>query len=152
MFFPSAKIIIRHPYDINKILLIKRKNHYEPAGGKIEIDFEKRTAESFEQCAVREAREELGLRVGIERYIGSYYFFWSIAPNKCSVSALFEGSIISRDVAFTANADTCEFAIESAWVSVGDIVNKAAPIDPLYIGLEDLLINYCKKLNLPKIS
>lgn len=146
MFYPSAKIIIRHPTDSDKILLIKRKGYYEPAGGKVEIDFEKNMAESLEQCAIREAQEELGLTVSIERYIGSYYFFWSIDVNKFSSCAVFIGDIISEDSAFVANADTCEFTTEPAWVSVDDLLNKNAEIDPLYIGLESLLLNYCKQL------
>ncbi len=67
MFFPSAKVIIKHPTQPDKILLIKRNGHYEPAGGKVEINFEKKMAESLEQCAIREAQEELGLIVSIER-------------------------------------------------------------------------------------
>lgn len=148
LFFPSAKIIIRHPSDDNKILLIQRNKYYEPAGGKVEIDFEKRTAESLEQCAIREANEELGLAVAIEQYIGSYYFFWSIDPNKCSSCVVFVGTIVTQDPTFVANADTCEFITEPAWVCVDDILNKTLSIDPLYIGLEDLMINYCRQLKM----
>lgn len=79
MFFPAAKVIIRHPSDSNKILLVKRtigkQISYEPAGGRININFQEKKAESLEECALREVREELGLIVKLERYIGSYYFF-----------------------------------------------------------------------------
>lgn len=143
MFFPSAKVVIRHPSDTDKILLIKRNAYYEPAGGKVEVDFEKKIAESLEQCAIREVQEELGLAVSIDYYLGSYYFFWSIAPNKCSSCAVFVGTIVSQDPTFTANADTCELPMEPAWVSVSDILSKAVRVDPVYVGLENLLYNYC---------
>lgn len=146
MFFPSAKVIIKHPTQSDKILLIKRNGHYEPAGGKVEINFEKKIAESLEECAIREAQEELGITISIDQYIGSYYFFWSIAADKFSSCALFIGTIVSQDPTFTANADTCEFTAEPAWVSIDDLLNKKVEIDPLYIGLESLLLNYCKQL------
>jgi len=93
MFFPSAKVIIKHPTKHNTILLIKRQIHgqifYEPAGGKAEINFEKKKAENLEECAIREIQEELGLNIKIEEYVGSYYFFWTIDPTKCSLCAVF---------------------------------------------------------------
>ena len=146
MFYPSAKIIIKHPTDKNKILLIKRNGHYEPAGGKVEVNFETKEAESLEQCAIREAQEELGLTVVIERYLGSYYFFWSIDPNKCSLCAVFVGNVISEDPEFMSNADLLEVAIEPAWILVDDVLNKRVLIDPLYSGLEELMFNFCIQL------
>jgi|GEM_PF-1644140 8-oxo-dGTP pyrophosphatase MutT (NUDIX family) len=146
MFFPSAKIVVRHPLDAEKILLVQRNAYYEPAGGKLEIDFSTRTAENLEQCAIREAREELGLMVSIEQYIGSYYFFWSIDPNKFSSCAVFVGEIVAQDPAFITNADSSELRIDPVWVSVNDILDKKVRVDPLYIGLEDLLIDYCRQV------
>ena len=128
---------------MNKILLIQRNAYFEPAGGKVEIDFETRVAESLEQCAIREAQEELGVTVSIDHYIGNYYFFWSIDPKKCSSCVVFVGDIIVQDPKFITNVDECEFATKPAWVSVDDILNKTAPIDPLYIGLENIMMNYC---------
>ena len=150
MFFPSSKVIIRHPSDANKILLVKRHVrgaiYYEPAGGKVEIDFEKRVAESLEECAIREAKEELGLTVGIDGYLGSYYFFWVIAPKKCSSCAVFIGKILDEDLTFSVNADACELTIEPAWVTVDEILEKQIPIDPSYVGLENLLMNCCRQI------
>lgn len=147
MFYPSAKIILHPPDDKNKILLIKRHlnqtNYYEPAGGKVEIDFEKRVAENLEECAIREIKEELGVTVLLEKYIGSYYFFWTIDSSKCSLCAVFVGSIVSQDSQFIMNADTCELPIEPAWVTVDDILKKRIAINPSFVGLENLLINYC---------
>ena len=145
MFYPSAKIIIKHPSDRNKILLVKRyvdnKIFYEPCGGKVEIDYDKKKAESLEECVVREALEELGLLVKIEKYIGSYYFFWTIDKNKCSSCALFVGNIVGEDANFTDNADQCELPIEPEWVTIEDIVNKKIRFNKSHIGLENLIMN-----------
>lgn len=112
MFFPSAKILLKYPEDNTKILLVRRmineKYFYEPAGGKVEIDFKNRKAESLEECAIREAKEELGVTVEINEYLGSYYFFWSIDPNKFSSCVVFAGDIIALDESFTSNIDSCE--------------------------------------------
>lgn len=146
MYFPASKVIIKHPEDKNKILLIKRKIKdeilYEPAGGRIEINFEKKLAESFEECAVREIHEELGLFVKLERYIGSYYFFWSIDPNKCSCCALFVADIIGKDESFITNKDTIESHLEPIWVSKNDIINKKIDLSAQHVGLENLIKTY----------
>ena len=148
MLYPSAKVLIKHPSDATKILMVKRfvngNISYEPAGGKIEVNFKEKKAETLEECAIREAREELGLLISIENYIGSYYFFWSIDPKKFSSCALFTGTIIAHDKDFKRNADTCELPIEPAWVSLDEFVNKKAPIDSLHVGLEDLIMNHFK--------
>lgn len=146
MFFPSAKIIIKDSTNNQNLLLIKRNGYVEPAGGKVEIDFKKRTAETLEQCAVREAREELGVEVEIEGYLGSYYFFWSIDPSRCSICVVFIGNIISTNPLFTTNTDSCEFATEPVWVSIDDVLSKKVQVDPLYKGLEELMLAYCYQL------
>ena len=150
MFFPSSKVIIRHPSDSNKLLLIKRNVHgalyYEPAGGRVEIDFANRVAESLESCAIREVKEELGISIDIDDYVGSYYFFWIIAPDKCSSCAVFVGKILDADASFQTNADTCELSIEFIWVSIDDILEKRISIDPTYVGLENVLMKYCQQV------
>ena len=149
MIFPSAKIIIKHPSDENRILLIKRTVHgkqvYEPAGGKVEVNFENKSSESLEECAIREAREELGLTVTIDGYLGSYYFFWTIDPNKCSSCALFVGSIVEKDTQFSGNTDLCELPFEPAWVSKEEIYSQSIPIDSSQMGLERLITAYFTK-------
>jgi NADH pyrophosphatase NudC (nudix superfamily) len=145
MVYPSAKIILKHPTDANKILLVRRdvrgKISYEPAGGKLEIDFLEKKAESLEECAVREAQEELGMTVKIERYLGSYYFFWTIDSSKCSSCVVFIGHIVQEDKHFIKNADSCELPIEPAWVTRDDIVTKKTPIDECHVGLETIILN-----------
>lgn len=149
MFYPSAKIIIKHPTDKKKILLVKRDVKgtfsYEPAGGKVEINFQTKIAENLEECAIREAREELGLVVSIDHYLGSYYFFWSIDPGKCSSCVLFIGTILEIDKNFKNNADTCELPLEPVWITVDDIVNRKIVIDKTHVGLENLILNYCNQ-------
>lgn len=146
MFYPSAKVIIKHPTDSHTILLVKRtvqeKTFYEPAGGRAEINFEKRSAESLEECAIREVQEELGFIISIEQYIGSYYFFWTIDPQKCSSCALFVGNILEIDQNFKNNTDKTELPIEPAWITMDYIIQRKIPIDASQVGLEKLLVQY----------
>ena len=150
MFIPSSKVIIHHPSDRNKILLVRRTVngaiYYEPAGGKLEYDALCKTAETLEECAIREVHEELGLVVRIEEYIGSYYFFWLIDEKKGSSCAVFTATIVDQDTNFKGNSDTCELPIEQAWVTVDDILNKKISIDPMYVGLEKVLMDYCMSM------
>src|SRR5580692_4930153 len=101
MIYPSAKVIVRSHEKKDMLLLVKRtiygKTYYEPAGGKVEVDFANKKAESLEECADREIKEELGVSINIKGYIGSYYFFWHIDLKKLSVCALFDGFIKEQD-------------------------------------------------------
>ncbi len=150
MFYPSAKVILKYPHDNSRILLIKRlingKYFYEPAGGKLEIDFTAKKAENLEECAIREAKEELGVTIKINNYVGSYYFFWSIDPNKCSSCAVFSADIIEADPAFTMNADECELETEPAWVTLEDLKNKKITFDQNHNNLETLIMGYVNTL------
>ncbi|HEV2524410.1 MAG TPA: NUDIX hydrolase [Gammaproteobacteria bacterium] len=143
--YPSAKVVLRSKTD-NKILLLARTiDHevgYEPAGGKVEANFEKRISETFEDCAMREIREELGLESKITHYIGSYYYFWSLKTNACSHCILFLADIISGEVT-TAQQEECGI-LSPAWVSIEDIKAKKIPIRDYHVGLEDLLVKAVK--------
>ncbi|HXW85971.1 MAG TPA: DUF1653 domain-containing protein [Candidatus Bathyarchaeia archaeon] len=144
-FYPAAKIIIRHPSDTNKILLIQRNNYYEPAGGRLEIDFNKKEAENLEECAIREAQEELNLAVTLDEYLGSYSFFWYLDPQKGCSCAVFAASIAYQQNISIKNNDTSE-DVMPAWISVHDILQKKIPINPAHRGLENLMIKYCQEL------
>lgn len=148
MFFPSAKIIVRYQSDKNKILLIKRNVNgiisYEPAGGRAEIDYKKLNAESLEECVIREAAEELGVNVNIERYLGSYSYFWPHDLSKCSCYAVFIGTFVKNIKNFTSNGDKDCWPIEPEWVTLDDIINRKVPINSTHKGLEQLIISAFK--------
>jgi 8-oxo-dGTP pyrophosphatase MutT (NUDIX family) len=149
MMYPSAKVIVRSEDNKDMILLVQRiideKIYYEPAGGKIDVDFVTQTAESLEECAQREIQEELGVTIGIKGYLGSYYFFWHIDSKKLSICALFEGIIVKVDPEFTANGDSCELPICPVWVSMRAILTGSITINSAYVGLERLIKDYCHK-------
>lgn len=150
MLYPAAKVIIRHKDRYDELLMVKRGSkstvYYEPAGGRVEYNFQTRTAESLEQCAVREAHEELGVFIDIVGYIGSYYFFWEIDPQKLSVCAVFEAVLTGRDPFFKGNVDMHEAPLESVWVSVAELASNNRLIDPEYVGLEKVIQAYCQRL------
>lgn len=59
--------------DINGRILIAKRNKnkhlggsWEFVGGKVENE------ESFEECLLREVQEELGIKIEIEKYLGSF--------------------------------------------------------------------------------
>lgn len=149
-FFPSAKIVIRDPVHKEKILLVQRKIQdkvfYEPAGGKVNIDPKCKKAETLEECALREAKEELGCTCTIDQYVGSYYFFWSIDPENCSICALFLGTLLSQNPLFQKNEDEDELLVTPEWVNIHDILEKKVPIDEEQVGLEKLVIKIIEKI------
>jgi 8-oxo-dGTP diphosphatase len=86
----AADIIIR--YDDGSIVLIKRanepfKNHWALPGGIMDAE------ETIQQTEVREAKEETGLDVKLERLIGVYSKPGRDARGR-SVSILFEASVL----------------------------------------------------------
>jgi 8-oxo-dGTP pyrophosphatase MutT (NUDIX family) len=145
MFFPSAKIIARDALDKNKILLVQRNVNgsisYEPAGGRAEIDYARLTAESLEECVKREASEKLGYTVQIERYVGSYAYFWPHDSSKCSCYAVFLGTVAEKVANFTGNGDKDCWPVEPVWVTYDDIVNQKIVINPTHKGLRDIILN-----------
>jgi 8-oxo-dGTP diphosphatase len=69
---PNVTADMLIPNERGEILLIKRKNFpfqgcYAIPGGFLEVH-----QETVEQCALREAEEETGLRVEIDRLVGIY--------------------------------------------------------------------------------
>lgn len=139
MFYPSAKAIIYDPNRPEMLLLAMRNGHYEPAGGKLNISFVGKKAETFEECAIREAHEELGVEISIKDYIGNYYFFWSINANCMSSCVVFSALLLKSDLSFNANKDCEEFPVDPRWVHVQDIINGNISIDKQFVGLEGLM-------------
>jgi 8-oxo-dGTP pyrophosphatase MutT (NUDIX family) len=149
MLYPSAKVVLHDPYDKDRIYLLRREVRntccYEPAGGKLELDWQKRTAETLEECARREAKEEMGVDIIVDQYIGSYYFFWSIEQHAFSSCALFAGRILQHDADWANNYDACELPSFPESVLIDDVINGKIAIDPIFVGLPALLIGYLKR-------
>jgi ADP-ribose pyrophosphatase YjhB (NUDIX family) len=139
--FVAAKIIIQHPY-LDQVLLVQRERSgvklFEPCGGRLEIDFSKKYGENLEQCAQREAMEELGVGIYDLEYMGSYAFFWTKRDDVCSVCVLFLAKTeFSGDVHKVADAEC--FPAHPKWVSVDHLLSENAPIDPAPLGLKELM-------------
>jgi len=143
MFLPSAKVIIKHPHETNLILMIKRNVHgeffYEPAGGRAEINYEKLSAENLEECAIREVKEEVGVYVAIDSYLGSYSFFWPHDLTKCSSYAVFIGTFLEKDPAYLGNGSNDYWPVEPVWVSAEDILSRKIILNPVHKGLEQIV-------------
>lgn len=149
MFLPSAKVIIKHPYEKNLLLLIKRDVHgefsYEPAGGRAEINFETLTAENLEECAIREVKEEVGVFISIDSFLGSYSFFWPHDLTKCSLYAVFVGTFLGKDPTYLGNGTNDYWPVEPVWVKAEDILSRKLILNPVHIGLEPIVFECLKK-------
>ncbi|MDX9752664.1 MAG: NUDIX hydrolase [bacterium] len=97
----TADMLIRN--EKGEILLIQRGNEpfqgrYALPGGFLEVD-----RETLEECAIREAQEETGLIVEIERLIG-VYSHPKRDPRAHNVTGAFLAKPISMEQAATAKA------------------------------------------------
>ena len=149
MLFPAAKVIIKHPTEKNTILLLKRQIKaelfYEPPGGRVEYDAACKVAEKLEECALREVKEELGVDVRLGRYIGSYYFFWTIDPRICSLCAVFTAAIdMTARIDCSSNADPHEGSFEPVWVTQEEVVQDRIVIHENLVGLKKILLRCFK--------
>ena len=115
---------------------------------QVHIDPKYKKAETLEECALREAKEELGCTCTIDQYVGSYYFFWSIDPKNCSICALFLGTLLSQNPLFKKNEDENELLVTPEWVSIHDILEKKVTIDEEQVGLEKLIVKIIEKIYL----
>lgn len=132
--------------DRSALLLMEKKLsdgglYYEPGGGRLEVDFESKKAESLEQCCVREAREELGLSVEIVGYLGSYPFFWD-RSEACSVCGLFEVALCDDVAEFEVihSQDDCGDVV-FRWVQISDLGQKVH-WSPNLRGVGELIQHY----------
>jgi NADH pyrophosphatase NudC (nudix superfamily) len=136
--------MIQHPQE-DKILLVKRKIQdewfYEPIGGRVEVDFLGKKAETLEECIQRESLEETGVEIQHLQYVGSYYFFWLHHPNTCSICALFFATVKGSFRAFkTVTQEACG-ATYPVWVSLQDVMVQAIRFNPRHVGLERLIMS-----------
>lgn len=100
---PSVTADMLIPNKNGEILLIRRNNEpyksrYALPGGFLEVD-----QETIEECAIREAQEETGLTVEIDRLIG-IYSHPKRDPRAHNVTGAFLAKPISMDQAATARA------------------------------------------------
>lgn len=150
--FSAAKVIIPHPTD-NKLLLVSREIEgqvgYEPAGGRMDVDFDTLSAESLEECAIREAKEELNLDINIQDYLGSYYFFWH---NPIENSRFFTSCVVFlanalNDINNLSKIGDIELApIYPEWIDINDIMNEKIYIRESCIGLKNIIKSTATKI------
>lgn len=144
MLYPSAKAIVFDPSRPSDLLMLRRNDYYEPAGGKVWVNFARKESESLEACAIRECKEELGATVEISQYLGSYYFFWTRLPDCMSVCALYSAQLTHLDENQLMEQDHSGVLMEPVWVNVHDIINGNAPINSYFIGLEPLIKKFAE--------
>ena len=137
----AAKVIGLSACKPEKILLARREFArggwaYEPIGGHIETDFVHQKSETFEECAIREAKEELGIEVMLAEYIGSYYYFWSTKESQCSHYAVFMAHIPSHKELQSMVQDTCSI-LHIEWISVKTVAELS--INICAYGLREVL-------------
>lgn len=143
MIYPAAKVILINRANPGKLLLIYREVNghggYEPAGGRVEVNFNEKSAENFEMCAIREIKEEVGVDVKIIAYVGSYTFFWDIKENTCSSCVVFIGEIIGGKIS-NVNLDKSEHPHKIEWVDNQEIINDKIIVRDNHLGLKELLV------------
>lgn len=143
VLYPAAKVVLIDPLQLDKMLLIYRAINgtagYEAAGGRVEVNFQSKSAETFEECAIREIKEEIGVDIKLISYLGSYTFFWDIKDNTCSSCVVFLGEIMSGAIN-NENSDLTEIAYEIRWVRISDVLNGCIPVRASHSGLKPLLI------------
>lgn len=152
MIYAAAKVVLFDPAIPEKLLLIYREINqsggYEAAGGRLEVDFESKTAENYEECAVREIKEEVGVDIKLSNYLGSYSFFWDLKENTVSSCVVFLGEIISGAI-HNNNLDKQELGLEPKWVTIHEVIHDLLPVRYNHIGLKPLLV---KAINIIKAA
>jgi ADP-ribose pyrophosphatase YjhB (NUDIX family) len=125
--YPGARSVIQHPDNPELFLLMKqyiRKEdgsiveYFSIPGGRVDADPETKRIETFEQAAIREAKEETDLEVELVRYLGSYGMFWGRdnSGNSCSYTVFLVRALHDR-VDTTKNPDTNEDTLEMMWIT-----------------------------------
>jgi 8-oxo-dGTP diphosphatase len=108
----TADVII--PNGRGEVLLIRRKNEPFKGAWALPGGFIEYGKETIEECAIREAMEETGLRVRIRALLG-VYSHPARDPRGHTVTAVYVCSTVSRAVARGARAQ--DDASDLAWVN-----------------------------------
>ena len=113
MLRPNVTADMLIPNEKGEVLLIKRNNApfqgmYAIPGGFLEVN-----QETVEECAMREAQEETGLRVEIDRLVG-VYSHPQRDPRWHNVTAVFLAKVLSLEEA--ARAQAGDDAGEVLWI------------------------------------
>lgn len=140
--YPAAKVVIMHPSQPDTFLLMCQyvpvKKNGEPEvirpyfsipGGRIDCDPETRTMETFEEAAIREAKEETGLDVKIVKYIGSYYFFWGRDDSGNSCSCVTFLVLPTHDRFDSSQNPVEEDPMDFQWVKKSEIASGAVDMN-----------------------
>lgn len=121
----TADMLIRN--EQGEVLLIKRNNdpykgYYALPGGFLEVD-----QETIEDCAVREAKEETGLDVEIERLIGIYSH-----PKRDPRAHNVTGAFLAKTISMEEAAKAC----------AGDDAGEILWIDPCSDGYKQIKLGF----------
>lgn len=139
--YAAAKVIVTHP-ETSQLLLVNRQIGdtfgYEAAGGRVNVDFNSRLTETFEECAIREAQEELGLKVRIKDYLGSYAFFWESEPHTCTHCVVYLANPVSDLTKLQKIGDTDGNPVRPEWIDASRILNEDLLIRSNHRGLKDI--------------
>ena len=149
--FAAAKVLILHPTE-DKLLLVSRVINgqivFEPAGGRLDVDFDQKIAETFEECAIREAKEELNLDIKLGAYVGNYHFFWERVPHPSirafTICNVYMAESISDFSQLNKVGDLDSAPVYPQWVSYESILNGKIPFADSCIGLKDIIYSVVK--------
>ncbi len=151
--FAAAKVIILHPTE-DKLLLVSRviddQVVFEPAGGRLDVDFDQKIAETFEECAIREAKEELNLDIKLGVYLGNYHFFWKQVPDPSirafTICNVYMAESLSDFAQLNVVGDLESSPVYPQWVSYESILSRRVPFDDSCIGLQDIIYSVVKNI------
>lgn len=151
--FAAAKVIILHPNE-DKLLLVSRMIDgqvvFEPAGGRLDVDFDQKIAETFEECAIREAKEELNLDIKLGEYVGNYHFFWKCGPGPSTsaftICNVYMAESLSSFAQLNVVGDLESAPVYPQWVSYESILSGKIPFADSCIGLQDIIYSVVKNI------
>ncbi|MBY0264148.1 MAG: NUDIX hydrolase [Holosporales bacterium] len=140
----AAKVLLQHPYEASFLLANRQIGDtfgFEVPGGRVNIDFKNKKTETLEECALREGEEELGLKLRLQDYLGSYPFFWESQANTCTHCVVYlAGLDPSCDLTqMQPIGDTDGNPIRPEWVPMSKILSREITIRDNHQGLWPIL-------------